>query len=383
MSEDAHEIAQRIVREVLEAHEAREAEAEVARSAPTAGADAPAAVEIDLRDASAALTADATAAVLDDSVARQTARRIVAEVLEAHAAAERDTDEGLPVAAEGESAGPASATPVLHPVTGRPAVLPSMPEEPDVDGPADVADDAAAIARRIVASVLNQRPKADDGPPPLPEHVRRPAAVEPTHAPVSEDHEPVVEDDVPVPAAADPVIVDDAPVAEELDPGAEEVDPTAEASDADSTVQIAPVVVRGSHRLVRSEPAAEPVQFDASEPEPEPEPAPFLEPEPEPDPAPEATAVLAADDPAADEGAADDPAADDPAGADATMRVPIATLERPVVHDTAAEPTMSLPSAEPPRRTGRWLIASILGAVALAVLLPLAVEALRTLVSLS
>ncbi|HSK21664.1 MAG TPA: hypothetical protein VK906_00740 [Egicoccus sp.] len=355
MSEDAHEIAQRIVREVLDAHEA-----EVARTTPTPDVtdtgDAAVAHEIDLRDTPAALAADAAATVLDDSGARQTARRIVAEVLASHAAAEREAVDSLPVLAEGEASGPPSATPVLHPITGRPAVLPSLPDEPDLDDDADVADDAAAIARRIVASVLSQRPKADDGPPPLPDHVRSPAAVEsvPEPEPVVPEPEPFVPEPEPEPVVPEPFEPEPEPVVPEPAPA-----PEPELSESEPEPEPEPVVVHGSHRLVApesDEPAAPVVaESEASPPA-------------ESDPVIDTTAVLTPD---------------EPAEADATLRSPVATLERPVARDPAAEPTLSLPSADPPRRTGRWLLASILGAVALAVLLPLAVEALRTLVSLS
>lgn len=334
MSEDAREIAQRIVREVLDAHEAD--------AARTGASGEPAPVdEIDLREAPAAVAPDAGAALLDDSTARLTARRIVAEVLASHAAAGGDTGDDLPVVAEGEAAGPASATPVLHPITGRPAVLPSLPDEPDVDPDTDVADDAAAIARRIVASVLNQRPSApDDGPPPVPSHLRAPA-------PVAEP-EPEIAEPEPEIAEAEPDIAQPEPeVAVATGPEPQpEPEPEPE-----------PVVVHGSYRLpAPSTPAEEePTAMQVAVPA-------------DPEPAPEATAVLRPDEPA------------DP---DATTRVPVATLERPVVDEVRLEPTLSLPSAEPPRRAGRWLVASILGAVALAVLLPLAVQALRTLVSLS
>jgi hypothetical protein len=46
------------------------------------------------------------------------------------------------------------------------------------------------------------------------------------------------------------------------------------------------------------------------------------------------------------------------------------------------EATIDLPPRPEPRRTGRWLLVSVVGAIALAVLFPMAVYALRTLVSL-
>jgi hypothetical protein len=51
------------------------------------------------------------------------------------------------------------------------------------------------------------------------------------------------------------------------------------------------------------------------------------------------------------------------------------------IHD---EPTTALEREErPPRRTGRWLLATILGAITLALLFPLTVAAVRALISLS
>jgi hypothetical protein len=59
----------------------------------------------------------------------------------------------------------------------------------------------------------------------------------------------------------------------------------------------------------------------------------------------------------------------------------VATL--PPRTDASAEMTTPVPVDEPPSRRAHWLLASILGAIVLAVLLPLAVAALRSLVELS
>jgi hypothetical protein len=92
--------------------------------------------------------------------------------------------------------------------------------------------------------------------------------------------------------------------------------------------------------------------------------------------------------------------ADDETDPDRTTRVPVATLERDA-DDPAMdgredvgteatrtvpvmdEPTVAIPADKPRRRTGRWLLVTILGVGALVVLLPMAIEALRSLVALS
>ncbi|GGI08344.1 hypothetical protein [Egicoccus halophilus] len=155
MSEDARDIAQRIVREVLDAHRT-----EPTGTDPLDGAAGTVDAAVSpTTHADATATPDAMAAARDDDPARRAARRIVAEVLAAHAEATRPpVGDDHPAVAEAEQAGPASASPVLQPVPGRPAVVPAVPPAPVVEAETDTAEDASAIARRIVASVLAQQP---------------------------------------------------------------------------------------------------------------------------------------------------------------------------------------------------------------------------------
>jgi hypothetical protein len=72
----------------------------------------------------------------------------------------------------------------------------------------------------------------------------------------------------------------------------------------------------------------------------------------------------------------------DPPGPPPPPAAAFRTLRRELgIHD---EPTAVLEQEErPPRRTGRWLLATILGAITLALLFPLTVAAVRALISLS
>jgi hypothetical protein len=87
---------------------------------------------------------------------------------------------------------------------------------------------------------------------------------------------------------------------------------------------------------------------------------------------------------------------EDPAGATAlllepaaetvvTSRAEVAAVEEATGNGMprVLEATVDVPPHQEQRKTGRWLLASVLGALALAVLFPLAVDALRSLVSLS
>jgi hypothetical protein len=102
----------------------------------------------------------AVADELDERPSRAVARRIVEEVLAAHAAAARGEVQ-LPAPAA-EAAGPPAGSEAvpLQPVPDRPAVVPGAAAAalgPDIEldpGPAVLADDAASIARRIVENVL-------------------------------------------------------------------------------------------------------------------------------------------------------------------------------------------------------------------------------------
>ncbi|MFA9429444.1 hypothetical protein [Egicoccus sp. AB-alg2] len=451
MSEDAREIAQRIVREVLAAHEAADDALHQGQEATSAPAAEPAPAEPGVPGGLGPHVGDPAAVpdALEDSPARQAAKRIVAEVLAAHAEASRSLAEDLPVVAEAEEPGPAPATPVLQPVPGRPAVVPAEPSPAAPAAEADVAEDAATIARRIVASVLAQH--GAEGPPPIPVDVRRPVTIEDEPLPrLVDDEEPAAERPAAEAAAADGgsaardddpddgevwVLADDE-VAE--DPGAaphaargstahaaDTLDEPLFATDDEPTPVDDPVepIPRLQPSTAASAGAAEPApggddaaarDADATRPL-----APsWLDLEPEPDGGEvdheadtgarhdvgQATDTAAGDTPedGDDEaGEGDVPTADatawrstDEDDVDRTARVPVATLERdddtvadgtsePTVAIPTSEPTVAIPAAQPPRRTGRWLIASILGAVALAVLLPLAVAALRSLVALS
>lgn len=122
---------------------------------------------------------------------------------------------------------------------------------------------------------------------------------------------------------------------------------------------------------------------------------PPADPAPAPVPEPASVPETAGSPPIAADGAVDAPTAtneDGPAWI-ASLRpedeVPDPARRTPTPRDVAVEVAPALEASVPvpeetarPRRTGRWLLTSILGAVALAVLFPMAVDALRALVQL-
>jgi hypothetical protein len=239
------------------------------------------------------------------------------------------------------------------------------------DVPEDDATSAADIVRRIVAEVTAAAPPtpppgdaaAPDAPDGTPEDGER--EEEPPPAPPTSRREPTRELD---PSAVDP---DAAAPAHPSDPTSEDRADTARPAESEPTQQ---------------------VPFRRPDPEPESEPTqqvPVRRPDPEPESTREvpqaATGVSlletggatdAVDEPTP---GASLPAADEP-GFEAVVYAP------PSPHDEEApDPPGPDPSAEDREakpHTLRWLLTSILGAIALAVLLPLAVGALRSLVAL-
>jgi hypothetical protein len=166
VAEDARLVARRIVEEVLAARQRADGAADAGAAAENGASEADAAgtgatnrAPVDPRGQWDAAPGPAVADELDERPSRAVARRIVEEVLAAHAAAEREVQLPAPAAeAAGPPPGP-EAVP-LQPVPDRPAVVPGVAAAalgPDVEldpGPAAVADDAASIARRIVENVL-------------------------------------------------------------------------------------------------------------------------------------------------------------------------------------------------------------------------------------
>jgi hypothetical protein len=438
VAEDARAAARRIVEEVLAARAAADAEAAASRPRATGDAsppttrstrDGPAPLEaIDPRGDTAELTGGAVADELDERPARVVARRIVEEVLAAHAAAEREVE--LPTAA-GEAAGPpspAEAVPV-QPVPGRAAVVPGAAEAALAPadghtGPAAVADDAASIARRIVETVLAEaETRSSTAPPPaasgdvadaadgataeiLDGTAEDPTGEAPDHvAPADEAVEDVAlrfwPDDGPPPHPIESVATEDAdgtltlPVtggggAATDGPGEAEPGPADEADQLDAVewTGALPATDEGDEEdaeatvalPVADEPAASEDDPEATQALPADEVPASSSDRPEPDrPEPDRGEPDRAEPERAEpERAMTVPAAGERAETNVATLPPRAepSIEatRPVTVATDAEPD--------PRRT-HWLVASILGAIGLAVLLPLAVHALRTLVALS
>jgi hypothetical protein len=446
VAEDARAAARRIVEEVLAARAAADADAAArsrasgdASSPPTTRStrDGPAPLEaIDPRGGTAALTGGAVADELDERPARVVARRIVEEVLAAHAAAEREVE--LPTAA-GEAAGPpspAEAVPV-QPVPGRAAVVPGAAEAAFAPadghtGPAAVADDAASIARRIVETVLAEaETRSSTAPPPaargevavaadgataeivdgtaadptdeVPDHVAPTdeAPAQATPADLRIEVPAVRPDDGPPPHPIESVATEDAdgtltlPVtggggAATDGPGEAEPGPAVEADQLDAVewTGALPATDEGDEEdaeatvalPVAHEPAASEDDPEATQALPADEVPASSSDRPEPDrPEPDRGEPDRAEPERAEpERAMTVPAAGERAETNVATLPPRAepSIEatRPVTVATDAEPD--------PRRT-HWLVASILGAIGLAVLLPLAVHALRTLVALS
>jgi pilus assembly protein FimV len=463
VAEDARVVARRIVEEVLAARRRADAERDggvVEDGDPRSGASegrssrdgvdehgAAGQTVVDPRSRWDAPPGPAVADELAERPSRAVARRIVAEVLAAHAAAEREVQLPAPAA---EAAGPpagAEAVP-LQPVPERPAVVPGVAAaalRPEVEldaGPAAVADDAASIARRIVENVIAEaavrEQEAREAAAAAREAEAREAAAREAEAAVREQQareaeareaaaredearETVRELDAReaearaaatrvetaraasrAPAAGTVGSVDVGPA--EAGPGGSET--PAPGSDALVDAEPDPELVREAE--VREAQLRDAVLREAeirearlrearlgSDEGPPPIPAAAVDrPVGGPDPvaadaldvddedpdvtapifasrASEATATL----PAVDDGSvASDRTAEDEGGGVATL---------PPREESDAEVTTAVPMASPPGKRTHWLIVSIVGAVGLAVLLPLAIAALRSLVALS
>jgi hypothetical protein len=424
VAEDARAAARRIVEEVLAAHgQAATAEdvdtvtpvprpVDAAVSAAGGPDDEPFS-SVDPR--TDAVREAALPDVLADRPSRAVARRIVEEVLAAHAAAERAVD--LPAAAA-EAAGPPplpDAIPV-QPVPGRDAVVPGVPasavavEVPTEPDAGTVADDAASIARRIVADVLADAearageerasaPVESDGPPTIP--ADDPEATQALRTDEVPEETPAADDPEATQALRTDEVPEETPAAD--DPEATQALPTDElpeqtraADDADATQALVAVdEPADADPAVASDPDATTALPAVGEPpSPAPEDDTPVDGPPVDDAPDEAAAAtvdrqtgdadttvpLVTEGPSTDAGAASS-AVDHWVEEEADERRAVATL--PPRTDASAEVTTPVPAAEPPTRRTHWLLASILGAIGLAVLLPLAVAALRSLVELS
>jgi hypothetical protein len=384
---------------------------------------------LDPRSDAAALHGPVVADALDERPSRVTARRIVEEVLAEHAAAQREVEVPAPLAeAEGPPAPPERVP--ARPASSRAAVLPGPPADEGVDVEADpgsVADDAASIARRIVESVLAEAAvretedevvdgafppdgsdvatalRPDDGPPPHPVEA---AAVEDDegilHLGTAEGTAAASPDDTgngseaggaadederdrTLSLPADPTDADTVtPLPDEeraSDPDETVALPAAgsDVADADETVALpaAGSDVADADETVALPAAGSDVPTDADETVALP------------------AAGSDADRPSARPDAGHDDAGHDDAGHDDGGHdavapraaeqpegegVGVATLPR--TH-ASAEETTPVPITDSKATRSHWLIASILGAIGLAVLLPLAVAAVRSLVALS
>jgi hypothetical protein len=388
VAEDARAAARRIVEEVLAAHrgegdggDTAAPGGEVAVPGSAAGDETPPPIPLtppaalDPRSDAAVSTGSGVADALDERPSRVTARRIVEEVLAEHAAAQRQVEVPAPLAeAEGPPAPPERVPPPA--VSGSPAILPGHPADAVVGAEADpgaLADDAASIARRIVESVLAEAAARetegevpdgavppdgsdvataldpDSGPPPLPveaaaieddEGVLHLGTTEGSVAPVpDEDLTSDPDETVALPVAgsdADPDETMALPVAE-ADPDETVALPTAGSdADPDETAALPTAGVADTDgTLAPSDAGHEVGGHDAATP-------------------------LGA--------------ADEPVGGG------VATLPRT---DASADETTPMPITASKATRSHWLIASILGAIGLAVLLPLAVAAVRSLVALS
>jgi hypothetical protein len=384
VAEDARAAARRIVEEVLAAHgQAATAEAVDTVAPVPAPVDAPASADGGPDDEPFSTVDPRMDAVpeaaLPDALAerpsRAVARRIVEEVLAAHAAAEREVDLPAPAA---EAAGPPplpDAIPV-QPIPGRDAVVPGVPasaaavEVPTEPDAGTVADDAASIARRIVADVLADAearvgeerasaPVESDGPPAIPaDDPEATQALVATEAPEEDDAD-----------ATQALVAVDEP--EDLGPEA--------TSETDATIALPAAGEPPPSTEPADEPPADAPLVDGPPVDAAPVGAAAATVDRQPDDA-DTTVPLVTEGPSTDARAASS-AVDHWVDEEADDRRAVATL--PPRTDASAEVTTPVPAAEPPTRRTHWLLASILGAIGLAVLLPLAVAALRSLVELS
>jgi hypothetical protein len=371
---------------------------------------------LDPRSDGGALPGAVIADALDERPSRVTARRIVEEVLAEHAAAQREVEVPAPlVEAQGPPA-PPERVPARAASSGS-AILPGPPDGSGPAGDADpstAADDAASIARRIVESVLADAAvrdteaevvdgavppdgsdvatalDPDGGPPPLP-----------VEAAAVEDDEGILH--LATGEGAPATSLDERDLASEtaaLPEAASDAD-----ADADETVTLPAAAAEADADETVALPAAA-AEADADET--------VALPAAAADADPDETVVLPAATSAADadETAALPTAAAD-ADADGTLDLPAAGADEPPVRpdagdvgghdappsraaepegvavatlprtDASAEETTPVPIAASKATRSHWLIASILGAIGLAVLLPLAVAAVRSLVALS
>jgi hypothetical protein len=435
VAEDARAAARRIVEEVLAARAEQDARRDTGTNGShpdrvrTAGA-ASGTDGLDPRVADAR-PRSIPDQLLDERPSRQVARRIVEEVLAAHARADRDLDLPAP-AAEAVGPPPAGRAVPLQPVPGRDAVR-TGPPDVGVEATTGPAEDAAAIARRIVASVLAEseaRTPATstevpvDGPPPLPAdrsepHEDAPAAEDAVALPVADEapDTAVAEDTVALPVAdeaPDTAVAEDTvalPVADET-PGAAVAadtvalpvtDEASEDANADDTAELPTIDLTEDP----DETISLAVESDPARPEDDdPGPPPFRrsqgvavaertrEPVTRTDdvtprtaeavPTPVGPVVQAPLDPAPQAPVAP-PAPERRNGSFAATIAPAPARTEPAARarDRAARaPLAQVPTAPKPRRV-RWVLATILGAICIAVLLPLAVGAMQDLVALS
>jgi hypothetical protein len=384
---------------------------------------------LDPRGDVAALSGPVVADALDERPSRVTARRIVEEVLAEHAAAQREVEVPAPLA-EGEGPPAPPERVPARAASGRAAVLPGplIDEGVGVDAdPGSVADDAASIARRIVESVLAEAAARepedevvdgavppdgsdvatalapDDGPPPHPVEAAAveddegilhlgtaggTAAASPDATSVSEAGGAADEDerDGTLALSADPTDAPDTttPLSDDERPSSPDetvaLPSAGSAADADESV--------ASPSAGSAADADETLALPAAASDVDPDETLAL-PAAASDVDPDETVAL----PSADAADADGPPARPDAGRDVGGHdavppraaeqpegVGVATLPR--AH-ASAEETTPMPITASKATRSHWLIASILGAIGLAVLLPLAVAALRSLVALS
>jgi nicotinate-nucleotide--dimethylbenzimidazole phosphoribosyltransferase len=373
VSEDAAAAARRIVAEVLERH--GQARAPVESSAPaehdSAGSAASPSPRAEPSRGSGLVAASDDAAAI--------ARRIVDEVLAQAVAMDPAASPTVEVAREAqrlvdEPDEPAVPSPVEAHVEHVPADGLSAGDETatvEVEVVADVpeadATSAADIVRRIVAEVTAAAPTSppEDAP-----------SAPPETTPASEDAATSEAPEEPTDRDAREEEPPPAPPASRREP-TRELDPSA--ADPDATAPAPSGAPGPDDRAATAGPTeSEPTQQ-----------VPVRRPDPEPEVTREVPQAATGVSLLETEGATDVvdepvpgasvPAADEP-GFEAVVYAPVSPSE-----DEAPGPPGPDPSAdekEPKPHTLRWLLTSILGAIALAVLLPLAVGALRSLVAL-
>jgi hypothetical protein len=384
---------------------------------------------LDPRSDAAASSGPVVADALDERPSRVMARRIVEEVLAEHAAAQREAEVPAPLAeAEGPPAPPESVP--ARTVSSRAAIVPGalIGEGVGVDaGPGSAADEAASIARRIVESVLAEAAARetedevvdgafppdgsdvatalvpDEGPPPHPveaaaveddegilhlgtaEGTASGSPLEPGVVPEADGSADEAERDGTLALAADPTAPDTAALFPDdertSDPDETVALPTA-GSDADADETVA-LPAAGSDADADETVALPAAGSDADADETVALPAAGSDAD-----ADETAALPAADAVETDGSPARAAAGHEvdgrdvapPRAAEQPEGAGVATLPRT---PASAEETTPLPITASKAKGSHWLIVSILGAIGLAVLLPLAVAAVRSLVALS